>query len=105
MVLQNVTIGDVTIKHLFEGIMEVHRVRTQDQILRKEEITEESQTYCMPLFFQGVFCSFWNSKDSKKPAQPYAISQSKETKSGVQNYECRKDLTHQDLEKKADAEM
>ena len=28
MVLQDVTIGDITIKHLFEGIMEVNSVRT-----------------------------------------------------------------------------
>lgn len=46
MVLQNVTIGDVTVKHLFEGIMEVHRVRThrirscgKKKSLRKVKLT------------------------------------------------------------------
>lgn len=46
IVLQDVTIGDVTIKHLFEGIMEVHSVRThrirscrKKKSLRKVKLT------------------------------------------------------------------
>lgn len=46
MVLQDVTIGDVTIKYLFEGIMEVHSVRThrirtcgKKKSLRKVKLT------------------------------------------------------------------
>lgn len=47
----------------------------------------------------------WLSKEAKKPTELCAISYSKGAKSGDQNYQCGKDWSGQDLERKTDAEM
>lgn len=55
-------------------------------------------------FLWGVVYSS-GSQDAKKPANLNAISYNKEAIKGVQNYQHRKNLSNQDLEKTANTEM